>query len=99
MLPVPGYDSVVTDGEVRRILSEVLADEGIRLADLRVRQMRRIVVHGVQRPALVMPEDLTASAGADDELYPGRKKMTLGFFLPRGSYATILVKRIGLAIP
>ncbi len=99
LLPVPGHDSIVADAEVRGIMQEVLADEGIRLSDLRVRQMRRIVVHGVQRPALVMPEDLTASEAKDDELYPGRKKVTLKFFLPRGSYATILVKRIGLAIP
>ena len=97
MLPVPGHDTVVNDEEVRRILQGVLADEGIRLADLRVRQMRRIKVHGVQRAALVVPEDLAASDATDDELYPGRKKMTLSFFLPRGCYATILVKRIALA--
>ena len=97
MLPVPGHDSVVTDERVSRILGAVLADEGIRQADLRVRQMRRIVVHGIQRAAVVMPEDLSASDAVDDELYPGKKKMTLRFFLPRGSYATILVKRIALA--
>jgi tRNA pseudouridine13 synthase len=98
-LPVPGHDSVVADPEVRAIVKEVLADEGIGLGDLRVRQMRRIVVHGVQRPALVVPEELAASEPGDDELYPGKKKMTLRFFLPRGSYATILVKRIALATP
>ena len=97
-LPVPGHDSVVTDDAIRRILHEVLATEGIRLADLRVRQMRRIVVHGVQRAALVVPEDMGSEA-ADDDLYPGKKKMSLRFFLPRGSYATILVKRIALAVP
>jgi tRNA(Glu) U13 pseudouridine synthase TruD len=31
---------------------------------------------------------------ADDELYPGRQKMTLAFELARGSYATILIKRV-----
>ena len=98
-LPVPGHDSVVSDGEVRRILDEVLAEEGIRQADLRVRQMRRIAIHGVQRSALVVPEDLSAQEAQADELYPGRQKLTLRFFLPRGSYATILIKRIGLAIP
>jgi tRNA pseudouridine13 synthase len=97
-LPVPGHDSVVSDGEVRRILDEVLAEEGIRQADLRVRQMRRIAIHGVQRSALVVPEDLSAQEAQADELYPGRQKLTLRFFLPRGSYATILIKRIGLAI-
>ena len=99
MLPVPGHDSVVADESVAKVLHGVLADEGIHLADLRVRQMRRIIVHGVQRHALVIPEDLNASDFEEDELYPGKKKMTVRFFLPRGSYATILIKRIALAIP
>jgi len=98
-LPVPGHDSRVTDPQVSAVLQEVLSEEHIRLADLRVRQMRRIVVHGVERPALVIPEELSASDAEDDELYPGKKKVTLRFFLPRGSYATILVKRVALAIP
>ena len=80
--------------------NDVLSDEGIRLADLRVRQMRRIVVHGIQRAAVVMPEDLAASDVMDDELYPGKKKDDSPF-LPaaRDSYATILVKRVALAVP
>ncbi len=97
-LPVPGHDSIVGDERIRRIMQEVLSAEGIRQSDLRVRQMRRIVVHGVQRAGVVLPEDLAASE-ADDDLYPGKRKLTLRFFLPRGSYATILVKRIALAVP
>lgn len=99
VLPVPGYDTVVADEGVRGILQKVLSEEGIRLADLRVRQMRRIAVHGVERAAIVTPQDLVASQAEGDERYPGKRKMTLRFFLPRGSYATLLVKRIALAIP
>ena len=99
LLPVPGHDTVVREKDVSRVLDGVLSDEGIRLAELRVRQMRRIVVHGIQRAAVVTPEDLAASEVRDDELYPGKKRMTLRFFLPRGTYATILVKRVALAVP
>jgi len=98
-LPIPGFDSVVADDRVRIIMQKVLAEEGIRLADLRVRQMRRIVVRGVERAAIVTPEGLSASGAEEDELYPGKRKLTLRFFLPRGSYATLLVKRIALATP
>ena len=31
---------------------------------------------------------------AEDELYPGRHRLDLEFFLPRGSYATLLLKRM-----
>ena len=74
MLPVPGHDSVVADESVAKVLRGVLADEGIHLADLRVRQMRRIIVHGVQRHALVIPEDLNASDFEEDDLYPRKEK-------------------------
>jgi len=51
----------------------------------------------VDRRAVVVPEDLAVSAGSADELYPGRQKVALSFFLPRGSYATLLIKRLLLA--
>ncbi len=98
-LPVPGYDSDLSSGSVRAIVEDVLSAEGITLSDLRVRQMHRIVVHGVERQALVVPEGLRASAAEKDDRYPGKMKMALKFFLPRGSYATILLKRIGMAFP
>jgi len=96
LLPVPGYDSSLPDPAVRRIVEEVLAEESVRLADLRVRQMRRLSAHGVQRAAFVRPESLAVSAAVEDELYPGRLRLTVAFFLPRGSYATLVVKRMGV---
>jgi tRNA pseudouridine13 synthase len=96
LLPVPGHDTLLTDERIRRIVGEVLDMEGIRLADLRVRQMHRIRVGGVERAAIVVPEGLAISRPEEDDLYPGRKKSTLRFFLPRGSYATLLIKRLML---
>jgi tRNA pseudouridine13 synthase len=95
-LPVPGHDTDCGDERVRRVLDAVLAEEGVTLADLRVRQMRRIRVGGVQRAAFIVPENLQVQAAEPDDLYPGRVKASLSFFLPRGSYATLLVKRLCL---
>ena len=97
VLPVPGYDTACEDPRIRRLLEEVLQEEEIRLSDLRVRQMSGIRVGGVDRRAVVIPEDLAVSAPSPDELYPGRQKVPLSFFLPRGSYATLLIKRLLLA--
>ncbi len=93
-LPVPGFDSQVSDPAVRGIAEAVLAREGIGWSDLRVRQLSRVRVGGVQRSALVFPRDLTVGEPVEDELYPGRHRLTLEFFLPRGSYATLLLKRM-----
>jgi tRNA pseudouridine13 synthase len=43
----------------------------------------------------VRPENLS-HASEPDELNQGRMKLTLRFDLPRGSYATMLVKRVSL---
>jgi tRNA pseudouridine13 synthase len=45
------------------------------------------------REAVVAPSRLESSVG-EDELNRGRKKWTLSFELPKGSYATVLVKRL-----
>jgi tRNA pseudouridine13 synthase len=97
VLPVPGHDTVCAEPRVSRILAEVLEEEGIGLSDLRVRQMHGIRIGGIERPAIVVPEDFSISAPQPDELYPGRLKTALGFFLPRGAYATLVIKRLSLA--
>lgn len=97
ILPVPGHDTVVADGDVREVLEAVLAREAIGLADLRVRQLPRISAHGVERPAWMRPADLSAGEPADDDRYPGRLRLALSFTLPRGCYATMVVKRLALA--
>ena len=45
------------------------------------------------RDAIIAPGGLEWSSG-DDELNRGRRKMTLSFELPKGSYATVLLKRL-----
>jgi tRNA pseudouridine13 synthase len=95
-LPVPGNDSAITDPDVGAILARVLDAEGISLSDLRVRQMSGIRVHGVERTAYAAVEELSTPEICGDELYPGKRKASLSFFLPRGSYATILMKRIAI---
>jgi tRNA pseudouridine13 synthase len=79
---------------VRAIAEAVLAGEGIGWSDLRVRQLSRVRVGGAERAALVFPRDLRVGEPVEDELYPGRHRLTLEFFLPRGSYATLLLKRM-----
>ena len=97
-LPVPGYDSGRPAlAEAGEALREVLGREGLDLPDLKARQLRGIDVKGTLRRALVLPETLTAGGVGEDERYPGRRRLTLELFLPRGAYATLLLKRLELA--
>ena len=45
------------------------------------------------RPALSLPRNLSYETGQDED-HPGWQKLVLGFELARGSYATLLVKRL-----
>ena len=74
------------------LVQEVLAEEGLALRDVQVRGIREMFFSRGERPALCVPEALTHSF-EDDELHPDRQKLVLAFDLPRGSYATLVVKR------
>jgi len=98
-LPVPGWDTAADEPDVREELDAVLAREAIALADLRARQLPRISAHGVSRAAWMRPADVAAGEPRDDERYPGKLALELSFTLPRGCYATLVTKRLALAVP
>ena len=60
---------------------------------MQVRGVRELFFSRGERPALARVEALSP-AWADDERHPSRRKLTLSFRLPRGSYATLVVKAI-----
>jgi len=97
VIPAPGPDAEYASERVARITNEVLAREGLGLRDLEPKfRIRGVFFKAYERNALVRPERLKASVPEPDELYPGRRKVLLSFFLPAGSFATILVKRLSL---
>jgi len=75
------------------IVEEVLKAEGLTLAELKVRGMQKPFFSKGDRLVCVRPDNLT-HAGEADELNRGKQKLILRFDLPRGSYATMLVKRV-----
>ncbi len=74
-------------------VEEVLKAEGLTLAELKVKGMQKPFFSKGDRPASTRPGNLSHATAAD-ELNKGRSKLVLRFDLPRGSYATMLVKRI-----
>jgi tRNA pseudouridine13 synthase len=93
-LPVPGWDSRVEDPRIAAITNGILQREGMELQDLKVRQLSGIFVNGVERPAILLPREFSVGRVEEDELYRKRKKITMRFFLPRGGYATLIIKRL-----
>lgn len=98
-LPLPSarlrYDDAVPAGLPGwpDALGRVLADEGLALEQLKIRGPRMPFFSRGERPAWFRPADVSAADGPDDR-HPGRVALTLAFELPRGCYATLVVKRV-----
>lgn len=74
------------------LMTEVLAEEGLELKQLQLKGCREMFFSRGDRAALFQPAHLGHELAADD-LHPGRRKAVLRFELPRGCYATLVVKR------
>jgi tRNA pseudouridine13 synthase len=81
------------EDSLKPLYDQALAEEGIELRQIRVKYPRDTFFSKGERPLVFRPGELSHAA-AEDEVYPRREKLTLRFTLPRGSYATILVKRV-----
>jgi tRNA pseudouridine13 synthase len=76
------------------IVNQVLAEEGLTLHDLKARILKRAYLPKSKRALLLFPQDASASSPEPDDRFPGRHKLTLNFTLPRGSYATLVIKAL-----
>jgi tRNA pseudouridine13 synthase len=92
-IPLPASRTPLPEGPAREIALEVLAPVGLAWEDLRVKHLKDVFFSKGHRPALFHVNKLTHKVGGD-ELYPGRRKLSLAFELPKGAYATLVVKRL-----
>jgi tRNA pseudouridine13 synthase len=92
-LPLPSARLHLEDNPLGPLYESVLAREGIALRELRVKYPRDSFFSKGERTAILCVEKIIAQPGDDDQ-YPGRKRVTLQFTLPRGSYATIVIKQL-----
>ena len=96
-MPLPSARLHLEQGPLLDLYERVLAEQGLSLRELRVKYPRDSFFSKGERQAIVKPENLRIDRRGDDDLNPGRQRLTLEFILPRGAYATILVKRLTIA--
>lgn len=80
------------------LYAEILAEKELRPGMFRTKELRRVGFRSFMRKALLLPGDLRVLDSAEDDLHPGREKLTISFSLPRGAYGTVLIKRLELDI-
>lgn len=80
-----------------RAAGQSLVAEGVRLEDLQIPGLRRPFFGEAMRRVFVRAQEFSLSEPEADELSPGarRCKRTVSFTLPRGSYATVVLRALG----
>jgi tRNA pseudouridine13 synthase len=93
-IELPRRGATFADPDVDRIARDVLKEEGLALEDLKIRGLASMYFGRGSRRAIVVPQNLVMTDPEPDERNAKKLKVTLKYDLPRGSYATLLVKRV-----
>ncbi|WP_423792519.1 tRNA pseudouridine(13) synthase TruD [Methanocaldococcus indicus] len=83
------------DKEYLNIINKILKKENIKMENLKNIDVLGCKFPYTERKILSIPKNLKYSI-EKDEIYRGKYKLTLDFILDKGSYATIIIKRVFL---
>ncbi|MCX6708341.1 MAG: tRNA pseudouridine(13) synthase TruD [Candidatus Woesearchaeota archaeon] len=87
-LPIVGFGTENID----EITQKMLEEEKIKPADFIVRELPEASAEGTERKVWAEAKELKIGKLEEDECFPGKKKITIEFFLPKGSYATEFIR-------
>ncbi|MEP7199149.1 MAG: tRNA pseudouridine(13) synthase TruD, partial [Chloroflexota bacterium] len=104
LVPLPNHRAQYKDlaglqdlrGLMEQAANDVLAQEQLTLNDFKARILKKAFAAKSSRPLIVYPQSISVSDPDNDELARKRWKVTLKFTLPPGSYATLVVKSLGV---
>lgn len=93
VIPTASSKAKMPDKIVDKVYHEILNERGVKPSMFNLRKLRQAFFKSVGRNVLVIPEEFEYKI-EDDEVYEGKRKLFLQFSLPRGSYATMVIKRV-----
>lgn len=93
VLPLPSARCKNPAPAVRKLCDEALKNYGMTLPEMKLSFPRDRWFSRGDRATVVIPQHLN-TAFSDDDRYHHRKKLSLQFELPRGCYATMLIKML-----
>jgi tRNA pseudouridine13 synthase len=76
------------------LYQDVLKERNLKLSHFNLTRIRQAFFKSLPRAVRVVPEGLTLHKDQDESGDPRKEKISLSFFLPKGSFATMLIKRI-----
>lgn len=92
-IPLIGFDyQSKKNPETQEIIEALMKTEQISPNDFILKQIPQLTLEGEMRKAFEEVKGLSLGEAEDDELHPGKKKVKVSFTLPKGSYATMVVR-------
>ena len=98
-VPLIGFNDDLITEEFNEIVTALMKEENITFHDFIIRSIPEISLEGGMRNLFVEVKDLEVGKSEEDDLNEGMKKIKVTFTLGKGSYATIVIKRIISAHP
>jgi tRNA pseudouridine13 synthase len=95
--PLPGYNTEFALGIPGEIEQEVLQELSVFLEGFDIKEIPEMSSKGTRREVLLQADPKFEVA--DDEINPGKAKAVLEFMLPKGSYATTVLREYMKANP
>jgi len=85
-IPLVGYETVVEDKKLKRIINKIMEEEKLKISDFRIQSMNELSLKGSERDLIMNVKDFKIEVDGKDSI--------LGFELGKGSYATVVVERL-----
>lgn len=93
-LPIIGFGTEIHDKNVKTIIERIMKKEAISFRDFIIRELPELSSEGVLRDAFIEVKGLKALEPEKDELNKGMYKIKISFKLPKGCYATEVIKQL-----
>ena len=90
-IPLPSVRVRGLSAELKRLYATALRAYDMEPEEMKISFPRDRWFSRARRDTMIIPQSLGA-VSTDDDLYRGRQKLTLCFDLPRGCYATMLIR-------
>lgn len=95
-LPLIGFSEIDFNEEIKNIIIKIMRKEDVDFSDFIIKQIPELSLEGDARKAFVEVQNLEISKPDQDELNKGKKKIKVNFTLPKGSYATLVIRKLFL---
>lgn len=93
-IPLVGYKTELRDNKPDNLVKQVMEEEGVTQEDFRLQEFPELRSEGSYRRAFADFRNFEILDVEDDDLNMNKNKMEVKFELPKGAYATVLLREL-----